>query len=71
MIDSDHSSQFRQSLFIKNVPKFFQLVNKLLNKKTFKTVHFDAETYLMFGQNVHTYFYSKTVVMSIQILAQL
>ena len=55
MIDSDHSSQFRQSLFIKNVPKFFQLVNKLLNKKTFKTVHFDAETYLMFGQSVLIY----------------
>ena len=55
MIDSDHSSQFRQSLSIENVPKFFQLVNKLLNKKTFKTVHFDAETYLMFGQNVLIY----------------
>ena len=71
MIDSDHSSQFRQSLFIKNVPKLFQLVNKLLNKKTFKTVHFDAESFVPDVWTECTYLYSKTVVMSITILAQL
>ena len=51
MIDSDHSNQFRQSIFIKNVPKFFSARQQIAQQKIFETVHFDANTYLFILQN--------------------
>ena len=35
--------------------KVFSARQQIAQQKTFKTVHFDAETYLMFGQNVLIY----------------
>ena len=38
------------------------MLNKLLNKKTFKTAHFDAETCLMFGQYVNFFLQNRSHV---------